>query len=61
MESAAYDLIKAEGIQQGMQQGIYNSIKKLLLHEIDAKEVARLLDVDIQTVMTIAQSPENEQ
>jgi len=45
----------------GMQQGIYHSIRKLLLHGIDAKEVARLLDVDFQTVMTIAQSPENGQ
>jgi len=44
-----------------MQQGIYQSIRKLLLHGIDANEVARLLEVDIQTVMTVAQSPEKEQ
>jgi hypothetical protein len=61
IESAAYDLIKTEGIQQGIQQGIHNSIRKLLLHGIDANEVARLLDIDIQTVMTVVQSPEKEQ
>ncbi|MBI5591875.1 MAG: hypothetical protein HY881_15495 [Deltaproteobacteria bacterium] len=60
IESAAYDLIKAESLQQGIQQGIYHSIRKLLLHGIDAEEVARLLDVDIQTVMAVAQSPEKE-
>jgi predicted transposase YdaD len=72
IESAAYDLIKAEGIQQGMQQGmqqgiqqgmqqgIYHSIRKLLLNGIDPHEVSRLLDVDFQTVLTVVQSLEKE-
>jgi predicted transposase YdaD len=64
IESAAYDLIKAEGfqlgIEQGIEQGICRSIRKLLLHGISAEGVARLLEIDIQTVMKASQSPETE-
>ena len=68
IESAAYELIKAEGfqigiergIEKGIEQGICRSIRKLLLHGISAEGVARLLEIDIQTVMTASQSPETE-
>jgi predicted transposase YdaD len=62
IESAAYDLIKAEGFQQGVEQGIEQgicrSIRKLLLHGISVERVANLLEIDIQTVMKVSQSPE---
>jgi len=60
IESAAYDLIKAEGFQQGVEQGICRSIRKLLLHGISVEGVAKLLEIDIQTVMKVSQSPETE-
>lgn len=73
IESAAYELIKSEGIQQGIEQGIEQglqkgfqkgisqSIRKLLIHGISTGDVARLLEIDIQTVLKVAQAPETEQ
>lgn len=47
-------------IQQGIQKGVERSVRKLLLKGMTPNNVAAFLDVDLQTVLTVAKSPEVE-
>jgi len=49
-----------KGIEKGIQEGIHLSIRKLLLKGLTPDEVVKLLDIDMQTVLTIARPSETE-
>ena len=46
------------GIQKGIQKGIQQTIRKLLLNGLAPDEIVKLLDIDMQTVLTITQPTE---
>ena len=48
------------GIQKGIQKGIQQTIRKLLLNGLAPDEIVKLLDIDMQTVLTITQPSETE-
>ena len=52
--------IERIGIQKGIQKGIQQTIRKLLLNGLAPDEIVKLLDIDMQTVLTITQPSETE-
>jgi predicted transposase YdaD len=48
------------GIQKGIKKGIHQTIRKLLLNGLAPDEIVKLLDIDMQTVLTITQPSETE-
>ncbi len=44
-------------VQQGIQKGVERSIRKLLFKGMTPNNVAALLDIDLQTVLTVMKSP----
>ena len=42
----------------GIQKGIQQTIRKLLLNGLAPDEIVKLLDIDMQTVLTITQPSE---
>lgn len=59
IESAAYDIIKQEGIEEGIEKGIERgierAIRKLFLKGVAPSEIARLLDVDMYVVQAVCE------
>lgn len=55
IESAAYDIIKQEGIEEGIEKGIERDIRKLFLKGVAPEEIARLLDVDMDRVQSVCE------
>ena len=49
-----------KGMQKGIQKGIQQTIRKLLLNGLAPDEIVKLLDIDMQTVLTITQPSETE-